>query len=219
VQIEVADNGAGIPQAMIARVFEPFFTTKDKGKGTGLGLSMVYGFIKQSQGHIDLRSVPGEGTAVTLLLPAIGDDRDIDDAQQEWEGDLRGNDQCVLLVEDDPAVRRFTNNQLRSLGYRTLLAANGHDGLEMLKAHPDVAVLLTDVVMPGGMSGRELAELARVYRPDLPVLFASGYTEDELSRDGRLEDGLVLLNKPYRRVELARRLKQVMARCGVAQDE
>ncbi len=209
--VAVSDTGVGIEPAHLAQVFEPFFTTKGKGKGTGLGLAMVYGFVKQSQGHVAIYSEPGRGTTVKLYLPRPGAGEAAAEAEPAGAM-LAGQGELVLLVEDDALVRQYAGEQLRALGYRVLEAADGPQALEQLRRHAQVALLFTDVVMPGGMSGRELAQAARALRPGLPVLYTSGYTENAIVHHGRLDPGVLLLGKPYRRHELARKLLEALAR-------
>ncbi len=210
VMLAVSDTGCGMPPELLARVFEPFFTTKDVGKGTGLGLAMVYGFAKQSQGHVAMYSEVDRGTTVRIYLPrvskaeAVSVPAPVHAAARSEQGEL------VLLVEDDEMVRNFARDQVISLGYRVVEAANGPDALRCLAEHPEIALLFTDVVMPGGMSGRQLADAARGLRPDLPVLYTSGYTENAIVHHGRLDPGVLLLGKPYRRAELADKLQQAL---------
>ncbi len=211
VMIAVSDTGAGIAAGDLARVFEPFFTTKAAGKGTGLGLSMVYGFVKQSRGHITIYSEPDQGTTVRMYLPRhLGDGKP--KVTVKPEPAAAGGTETVLLVEDDPMVLRFAQDQLESLGYRVLSASSPRQALEILSAHGRVDLLFTDVVMPGGMNGRELADEARKMQADLKVLYTSGYTENAIVHHGRLDPGVQLLSKPYRRLELARRIRLVLDR-------
>ena len=212
VLLSVSDTGCGMNPAQLARAFEPFYTTKGAGKGTGLGLSMVYGFAKQSRGHVKLYSEPGEGTTVRLYLPrATGDKAQVAAPTTASRSlhQLRGQ-ALVLVVEDDALVRRHVADQLASLGYRVLQAAQGHEGLALLQQHDDVDLLFTDVVMPGGMNGRELAEAARALRPGLKVLYTSGYTENAIVHHGRLDPGVQLLPKPYRNIDLAAKVHAVL---------
>ncbi len=207
VRLAVSDTGCGIAPEFLERVFEPFYTTKEIGKGSGLGLSMVYGFVKQSRGHIMLDSEPGVGTTVKIYLPGSSDPIGF---TEEPETRLSGGDELILLVEDDELVRASVANQLNSLGYRVCTAGNGNEALEMLREHNDIDLLLTDVVMPGGMNGRELVEKARTSYPSLKVLYTSGYTESAIVHHGRLDPGVELLSKPYTRLELASKLQLVM---------
>lgn len=208
VLVAVSDTGAGIAPEHLPHVFEPFFTTKEKGKGSGLGLSMVYGFVKQSQGHVTIYSEPGRGTTVKLYLPRSVED--VAGYETGIEGAWVGGNETILLVEDDEAVRHFARQQLTSLGYRVLEAGTGPEALEIVRAHDDVALLFTDIVMPGGMSGRELVEAARQVLPGLKVLYTSGYAENVIVHHGRLDPGVLLLSKPYRRADLARKVREAL---------
>ena len=208
IMITVRDTGAGIPVAIRDKVFEPFFTTKELGKGTGLGLSMVYGFVKQSGGHIKIDSEEGRGTTVSLYLPRGIQDAALPNATAASEPQ-RGSE-TILVVEDDALVRDYVVAQLESLGYHTITAANGPDALALLDQDVAFDVLFTDVVMPGGMNGRELADAVTRRRPGVPVLYTSGYPEVAIVHDGRLDPGVALLNKPYRQSDLARMMRQVL---------
>ena len=211
VLVSVSDGGSGIAAEDLGKVFEPFFTTKGPGKGSGLGLSMVYGFVKQSRGHIKLYSEPGHGTTVRLYLPrADSGAAGLPAAPPPSELRYRGS-ATILVVEDDEMVRRFAEDQLRALGYRVLAAENGVKALETLRERDDIDLLFTDVVMPGGLSGRQLADAALQLRPALKVLYTSGYTENAIVHHGRLDRGVHLLIKPYRRSELARKVFSVLA--------
>jgi PAS domain S-box-containing protein len=208
VMLSVSDTGTGIAPEHLSHVFEPFFTTKEAGKGTGLGLAMIYGFVKQSGGHVNVDSEPGRGTTVRLCLP-----RSLQVAAPSRpavrEGEAVGGGESVLLVEDDELVRRYAFDQLVALGYHVSQAQNGAQGLAMLASDIEIDLLFTDVVMPG-MSGRQLADQARALRPALKVLYASGYAENEIVHHGRLDPGTELLAKPYRRAELARRIREIL---------
>ncbi|MDE2606480.1 MAG: PAS domain-containing protein [Burkholderiales bacterium] len=207
VMLAVSDTGTGIAPENLGRVFEPFFTTKEKGKGTGLGLSMAYGFVKQSGGHVALQSGPGRGTTVRLYLPRASQTGEVrTQAASRPAPPVSGGAETILLVEDDPLVRDFARTQLLSLGYTVLQAQDGAQAMQVLASPRRVDLLFTDVVMPG-MSGRELAERACRQRPGLRVLYASGYPEDTIVHRGRLDAGVQLLAKPYRRDELARRIR------------
>lgn len=208
VLLSVADTGCGMTPEVMERVFEPFFSTKPAGQGTGLGLSMVYGFVKQSGGHVTLQSAPGAGTTVQLFLPRS------DEAEQrpevQWAGPVEGGHETILVVEDDPAVLATTVETLADLGYQVLHACDAQQGLEAVRTRPDIALIFTDVVMPGRLRTTELAEQAQRLRPGLKVLYTSGYTEDAIVRDGILRPGVQLLPKPYSRDELARRVRQML---------
>ena len=210
VLLTVKDTGTGIAAEHLPHVFEPFFTTKETGKGTGLGLAMVYGFVNQSLGHISVESAPGAGTQLSIYLPRLSDAAAIP-RPAAADGPAAGRGECVLLVEDDPMVRAYAQSQLQQLGYQVLVACNGIDGLALLRQHSNIDLLFTDVVMPGGMSGRDLADAAHQLRPQLPVLYTSGYPADSIVRDGQLEAGVLLLSKPYRRRELARKLREALS--------
>ncbi|SDG53385.1 PAS domain S-box-containing protein [Bradyrhizobium sp. Rc2d] len=208
VEIEIADTGTGIPQAILERIFDPFFSTKEVGKGTGLGLSMVFGFVKQSGGGIKVASEEGSGTVFTIYLPKAEtsalrptgyDDRKI-----------VGGKETVLCVEDDRDVRRYVTVQLKSLGYKVIPAANAAEALAVSAEGTAFDLLFTDIVMAGGMNGRELAEQMVAARPSLRVLFTSGYAYDSLHTQGRATMGAPLLRKPYRKAELARMLRRCL---------
>ncbi|MDB5956393.1 PAS domain-containing protein [Ramlibacter sp.] len=211
VLLTVSDTGTGIAREHVARVFEPFFTTKDRGKGTGLGLAMAYGFVKQTGGHVEIDSQPGHGTTIRIYLPRAARASQAPTAPQPLSPAPRAvAGSAVLLVEDDELVRRSARDQLLALGCVVLEARDGQQALEVLDRGEQVDLLFTDVVMPG-MSGRELAARAVERRPGLPVLYTSGYAQDAIVHGGRLEAGVQLLSKPYRRDELARRIEEVLA--------
>jgi signal transduction histidine kinase/DNA-binding response OmpR family regulator len=208
VMIAVSDNGSGIPAAIRDKVFEPFFTTKGTGKGTGLGLSMVYGFVKQSDGHIKIYSEEGYGTTVKIYLPrAIARAERAPDAQPTAPA---GGRETILVVEDDTLVRKYVTAQLQGLGYGTLEAANAAEALGIADSGADFDLLFTDVIMPGSMNGRQLAREMAGRRANLKVLFTSGYTENALLDHGRLPQGVLLLAKPYRKSELAHMLREAL---------
>jgi CheY-like chemotaxis protein len=211
VMIAVSDTGTGMEKATIERAFEPFFTTKEVGQGTGLGLSQVYGFIKQSNGHIKIYSELNQGTVVKLYLPRL-----IDEAKRAPDGEATadappaGSGELILVVEDDDNVRSYSTEILRELGYRVLAAANGPAGLEVLTRYPAIKLLFTDVGLPGGMTGRQLAELARKQRPDLLVLFTTGYARNAIVHGGILDPGTQLLPKPFTYAALAEKVRAVL---------
>ncbi|HEY4986642.1 MAG TPA: PAS domain S-box protein [Bradyrhizobium sp.] len=213
VLIAITDNGEGMPQTVLDHVFEPFFTTKDvgKGKGSGLGLSMVYGFIKQSNGHVSIYSEPGFGTTVRMYLPAVlATALNVPPLRRAEVDEEPGGKESVLVVEDDPFVRSHAITSLESLGYRVTAAVDGNDALQKLGTDIPIDVLFTDIIMPGGFNGWELAERARQERPELRVLLTSGYALETLTTQQRLRDWSAVLTKPYRKVELARRLREVL---------
>ena len=210
VMIAVSDTGAGIPAANLEKVFDPFFTTKEVGKGTGLGLSMVFGFVKQSGGHVKIYSEEGHGTSVKLYLPrSTGLPETATEAQAA--STIVGGDETVLVVEEDALVRKYVIAQIESLGYATLEAASGAAALEIINNHGNIDLLFTDVIMPGGMNGRQLVDEALKRRPQLKALFTSGYTENAILHHGRLDAGVLLLAKPYRKPELARMIRVALA--------
>ena len=211
VLIAVTDTGIGMTKEVLERAIEPFFTTKEVGAGSGLGLSMVYGFAKQSDGHLALYSEPGQGTTVRIYIPraAQEDDEAVSGQPKKSTDAIRGRGENVLVVEDEARVRRMTVARLQNLGYRVLEAANGPAALACLDAHPEIDLLFTDIVMPGGMSGTELAQQARVRRPGIHVLFMSGYAEPDVVRQGQMA-GSVWLKKPHTAAELARTLRAVL---------
>jgi len=208
--IAITDTGCGIPPDIRDKVFEPFFTTKSPGRGTGLGLSMVYGFIKQSGGHIRIYSETGQGTTFRMYLPRPDGRAAEETAELPAAAVEAGGGETILIAEDDAMVRAHVTEQIRSLGYRTLAAAHGEEALAILEREPAVDLLFTDVIMPGGMNGRQLADAARRRRPGLKVLFTSGYTENAVIHHGRLDPGVLLLAKPYRKVELARMIRTAL---------
>ncbi|MFK4511461.1 PAS domain S-box protein [Bradyrhizobium daqingense] len=208
VLIAVSDTGTGIPATMLPRVFDPFFTSKGPGKGTGLGLSMVYGFIKQSAGHIKIYSEEGHGTTIKMYLPpgktptAVG--------EGVTAATIEGGRETILVVEDDRLVRDYVLAQLHSLGYVTLQAANAAEALAIVAADKPFDLLFTDVIMPGKMNGRQLADELMKTRPDLKVVYTSGYTENAIIHHGRLDSGVLLLAKPYRKSDLARIIRRAL---------
>jgi signal transduction histidine kinase/ActR/RegA family two-component response regulator len=209
--IAVSDTGVGMSPAVMARAFEPFFTTKEIGKGSGLGLSMVYGFAKQSGGHAKIYSEVGQGTTVKLYLPvAPGSATAIPAAGGEVELAHARKDEAILVVEDDVLVRDTVTRLLRALGYRVLEAAGADAALAVLHSDQAIDLLFTDVVLPGRLGGRELAVEGRKIRRGLRVLFTSGYTQDSAVHQGRLDDGVFLLSKPYKKDALARTIRGLL---------
>jgi PAS domain S-box-containing protein len=207
VMVAVSDTGTGIPAALRDRVFEPFFTTKAVGKGTGLGLSMVYGFVKQSGGHIKVYSEEGHGTSIKIYLPRASQYASRPIASAAASAPTERGNETVLVVEDDSMVRNYVIAQLESLGYATLSAANGGEALALVHRGVKFQLLFTDVIMSGSMNGRQLAEEILRIRPSSKVLFTSGYTENAIFHHGRLDPGVLLLAKPYRKVDLARMVR------------
>jgi signal transduction histidine kinase len=207
VMLAVSDTGTGMSQDVLDKVFEPFFTTKDVGKGSGLGLSMVYGFVKQSGGHIRIYSEVGHGTTIKLYLPPA---RGLREVTPTAAPPLPVGNEIIMAVEDDALVRDFVIAQLQSLGYRTVGAANGPAALSLIEGGQTFDLLFTDVIMPGGMSGRDLAEKVRALRPGTRVLFTSGYTDNAIVHQGRLDPGVLLLTKPYRKSQLASMIRRAL---------
>jgi PAS domain S-box-containing protein len=209
VMIAVSDTGVGMAPEVAARAFEPFFTTKETGKGSGLGLSMVYGFVKQSGGHVSIYSEAGHGTAVKLYLPKA-DAPARHPAAYGPQQALPEGKETVLVVEDNPDVRVLVVASLSSLGYRVFAAEHGPAALALLDTLPALDLLLTDVMLPGGMNGRAVADAVKKRYPQTKILFTSGYTENAIVQQGRLERGTELLAKPYTRQELARTVRRVL---------
>lgn len=208
VCIAISDNGTGMPPEVAARVFEPFFTTKPAGSGSGLGLSMVYGFARQSGGHVKLYTEAGRGTTVRLYLPRAH--AKAPPAPTRDTAPPPGGSETICLVEDDELVRRFTEATLRELGYRVTAFGNAEDALAALDNGLETDLLLTDVVLPGTMNGPQLARAVQALRPRLKVLFVSGYTQNAIVHHGRLDPGVELLSKPFRRADLAARLRRIL---------
>jgi len=209
VMLAVTDTGSGIPPELMERVFEPFFTTKAEGQGTGLGLSMVYGFVKQSGGHIKIYSEVGQGTTIRIYLPRSRQSEDI--ASNVEQVTAAGGTEAVLVVEDDDAVRATVVDMLSDMGYRVLKARDAQSALVIVESGVPIDLLFTDVVMPGPLRSPELALKARQRIPTIAVLFTSGYTENAIVHGGRLDDGIALLSKPYNRDALARKIRHVLS--------
>jgi PAS domain S-box-containing protein len=216
VMLVVSDNGVGMAPAVVEHAFEPFFTTKPVGKGSGLGLSMVYGLMKQSGGHVSIYSEEGQGTTVRLYLPQAQAEIVASRGEPLTEPMQQFTAATIMVVEDDAQVRKLTVNMLHSLGYQTVEAGDAWTALRLLAERPAVALLFTDVVLPGGMSGVELAREARQSRPELKVLFTSGYTEHALIHNGQVQDGVELLPKPYRKASLAKKVRAMLAAAPAA---
>jgi two-component system NtrC family sensor kinase len=213
VLVAVSDTGSGMSDEVRDKAFEPFFTTKPVGAGSGLGLSMVYGFVKQSAGHVQIYSELGQGTSIKMYFPRLADAS----AFPAWEtlsapAMPRSGEHTerILLVEDDEDVSGYAIDALSDIGYRVVHASTAAGALELLNKYPDIALLLTDVVLPGGMNGRELATEVHKLRPNLPVLFATGYTRNAIIHHGRLDTDVNLLTKPFTTEALARKVRQVI---------
>lgn len=210
VVVAISDSGCGIPSDQIDKVFEPFYTTKSKDKGTGLGLAMVYGFIKQSNGHVNIYSEPGQGTTVRLYLPVAVEKLSVSVEQTMLQSEPPMGHERILVVEDDKLVREYVVSQLTALGYAVLSAADGKQALAVIESDQQIDLLLTDVILPDGLNGRKIAEKALQLRPELRVLYTSGYTENSIVHHGRLDPGVLLLSKPYSREQLAHKVRQAL---------
>jgi CheY-like chemotaxis protein len=208
VMLAVSDTGSGMSPEIMARVFDPFFTTKPEGKGTGLGLSQVYGFVKQSGGHVKIYSEPGHGTTVKIYLPRTRKAQEGLDPVRTT--DIIGGTETILVVEDDAGVRAAVVDILTDLGYAVLKAESAEQGLAVIGSGAKIDLLFTDVVMPGSINTREFARRAQEMRPGMKVLFTSGYTQNAIVHNGRLDDDANLLSKPYRKDELARKLRSLL---------
>jgi len=209
VLLAVSDTGTGMDPETKSRIFEPFFTTKEKGKGTGLGLATVYGVVKQSGGYIWVYSEPGQGTAFKIYLPRVREAPEPARPSPAPAAPLRGSE-TLLLVEDDEMVRHLVSRMLKSRGYTVLAASDGTDALRQVESHRGpIDMLITDVVMPG-MSGREVTQRVTTLRPQVTVLYLSGYTDDAIVRHGMLEPGIAFLQKPFSADVLARKIREVL---------
>ena len=210
VQVSVTDNGTGMSQAVVERAFDPFFTTKPVGKGTGLGLSQVFGFIKQSGGHVVIYSEVGQGTTVKLYLPRFMGADQVQSPAVLPEAMPAGIPQeVILIVEDEARVRHFAVDALREIGYTAIGATSPAEALAILTRQPEVSLLFTDIVMPD-MTGRQLADAALKLRPDLPILFTTGYTRNAVVHNGMIDVGVAFLAKPYGMGDLARKVRDVL---------
>jgi PAS domain S-box-containing protein len=207
VMLAVSDTGSGMSKDVQDKVFEPFFTTKEVGKGSGLGMSMVYGFVKQSGGHIRIYSEQGHGTTIKLYLPPA---RGQAEAAVAAVAQITGGSETILVVEDDELVRNFVATQLQSLGYQTIDAADGPTALASVANGEKFDLLFTDVILPNSMTGRQLADEMTKRRPGIKVLYTSGYTDSAIVHQGRLDAGVMLLSKPYRKSQLARMIRQAL---------
>jgi CheY-like chemotaxis protein len=209
VMIEVSDNGEVIPRQDLERIFEPFFTTKDVGEGTGLGLSMVFGFIKQSEGFITVSSTEGSGTLFRIYLPAMESEAGVD--EKPIGSDIAfGDSEVILVVDDEPSLLSMLSKILQANGYQVLLAGDGQEGLKQLSLHPHVDLLLTDIMLPGGMNGRQVADAAKRENAALKVLFMSGYPRDAIVEQGRLEPSARLLSKPFNPTTLVQAVREIL---------
>ncbi|MFC7380538.1 ATP-binding protein [Brevundimonas sp. GCM10030266] len=210
VVLSVSDTGVGMDEATIAQAFEPFFTTKAVGKGTGLGLSQVYGFVKQSGGHVKIYSEVGQGTTVKIYLPRLNSEADPPEPDETTLVPEGSEEETILVLEDDDDVRTYSVESLRDLGYRVLEAHDGPSALRLLERQARVDLLFSDVVLPGGMTGAQVAAKARELRPELRVLFTTGYARNAIIHHGRLDKGVQLITKPFTAADLAARVRDVL---------
>jgi CheY-like chemotaxis protein len=211
VAICVTDTGAGMTAETVAKAFDPFFTTKPTGQGTGLGLSMVYGFAKQSNGQARIYSEIGQGTSVKIYLPRhIGKSQDKDLDAEAAEVPRAGEGETVLVVDDEPTIRMLIGDTLSDLGYRAIEVADAASGLQILESDVNIDLLITDVGLPGGMNGKEMADLARVKRPKLKVLFITGYAENAAITNGHLDPRMEVMSKPFSMDKLATRIRSII---------
>jgi CheY-like chemotaxis protein len=211
VMLAVSDTGVGMTSDVIEKAFEPFFTTKNLGEGTGLGLSQVYGFVKQSGGHIKLYSEPGEGTTVRIYFPRVNAAATpVERRRAPSQMPELGGSETILVVEDDPDVRAYTTGILRELGYRVLEAHEGDTALGLLASEPEITLLFTDIGLPGPFNGRQLADEARKRHADLKVLFTTGYAQNAIIHQGRLDSGVQMIVKPFSFVGLAAKIRQML---------
>ncbi len=215
VAIAVSDTGMGMSKDTLSRVFEPFFTTKEVGRGTGLGLSMVYGFVKQSGGHVTIYSEPGQGTTVKLYFPRFFGDAKAQEKEVEQRTPSGSADEVILVVEDNDDVRAYSVMVLKELGYSVLEAVEAEAALTIIKSSQRIDLLFTDVVLPG-KTGRVLADLAKAVRPALKVLFTTGYSRNAIVHHGRLDAGVQLISKPFTFDQLAVRVRDVLDKADTA---
>jgi CheY-like chemotaxis protein len=206
----VTDTGTGMSPEVKARAFDPFFTTKPIGEGTGLGLSMIYGFAKQSGGQVRIYSEPGQGTTVCIYLPRHIGEGPADEEEAQAEARTRSEQgETVLVVDDEPTVRMLVTDVLEELGYTALEAADSVEGLRLLRSEARIDLLISDVGLPGGMNGRQMADAGREGRPDLKVLFITGYAENAAIGNGQLAPGMTVMTKPFDMDQLAARISEM----------
>ena len=208
--LTVTDTGIGMSSEVKQKAFEPFYTTKGPGAGSGLGLSMVYGFVKQSGGHVQLHSEPGLGTTVCIYLPVKDELKSTNEAAPKAKAPRRSNNETILVVEDDERVRRVSVRRLQQLGYSIIEASDGPAALAVLDRGERIDLVFTDVVMPGGMTGIDLAQAIRKKRPELKILFTSGYAEPAITKNEVLTSNADWLGKPYRTEDLAIKVRDLL---------
>jgi CheY-like chemotaxis protein len=210
VMLALSDTGIGMTKEVLESAFDPFFTTKEADHGTGLGLSQVYGFVKQSNGHVKIYSELGEGTTVRIYLPRLAGDATVDEEIAAGSMPSGDGSEIVLLVEDDEAVREINASILRELNYAVVEAEDGAKALQILELVPNIRLLFTDVGLPHGMNGRQLAEAALRLRPNLRVLFTTGYARNAIVHHGRLDPGIDLISKPFTAAALATKIRELL---------
>ena len=207
----VTDTGTGMTPEVIAKAFDPFFTTKPIGEGTGLGLSMIYGFARQSGGQVRIYSELGQGTTMCLYLPRHAEDAPVDEETEvPTNVDASGDGEVVLVIDDDPTIRMLVAEVLAEAGYAVIEAPDGPAGLKVLNSNARIDLLITDVGLPGGLNGRQVADAARVSRPSLKVLFITGYAENAVIGHSRLENGMFVVTKPFQMENLAHRIREII---------
>ena len=210
ISLCVSDTGTGMTPEVQAKAFDPFFTTKPIGVGTGLGLSMIYGFAKQSGGAVSIYSEVGQGSMVCIYLPRHRGRTEQGEAPAEFSAAPRGEGETVLVIDDEPTVRMLVSEVLADLGYTAIEAEDGAAGLKVLNSSARVDLLVTDVGLPGGLNGRQVADGARMVRPDLKVLFITGYAENAVLSHGHLDPGMHVMTKPFAMETLARRIRELI---------
>ncbi len=212
VSLCVTDTGTGMTPEVIARAFDPFFTTKPLGEGTGLGLSMIYGFVRQSGGQVRIYSEVGRGTTLCLYLPRHTGAAEAPEEAQPGQDIDRGDGETVLVIDDEPTVRMLIVEVLEENGYASIEAVDGPSGLRVLHSDARIDLLITDVGLPGGMNGRQIADAARITRPDLKVLFITGYAENAAVGNGHLDAGMEVITKPFAMAALAGKIRDLIDR-------
>ncbi len=213
MQLKVSDCGEGMTAEQLEHIFEPFYTTKEQGKGTGLGLAMVFGFIQRSKGHINVESEQDIGTTFRLYLPRSNEvTQKVDASTKESKGALPEGNETILVVDDEEALLELAEESLLDLGYRVLTAGNGQQALDVLTREANIDLMISDVIMPGGINGYELAERVTADHPELKVLLASGYTEKVTTSENHKRFSANLLAKPYSQVELAQKVRQIFTK-------
>jgi CheY-like chemotaxis protein len=212
ISLCVTDTGTGMTPDVIAQAFDPFFTTKPLGQGTGLGLSMIHGFVRQSGGQVRIYSELGRGTTMCLYLPRFAGELDSRDDEEEATGPSEGHGETILVIDDEATIRTLIVEVLEEAGYTTVEAVDGPRGLEVLRLSRRIDLLITDVGLPGGLNGRQVADAARVTRPDLKVLFITGYAENAAVGNGFLDPGMEVITKPFAVAAMANKVRDMLDR-------